>query len=71
MRKQITDLIAQLQAIVAQVPAAMAADQWSALKPKVHEAVARYLQPQSKVEKADEGRKGRSEITIDSMALVC
>jgi hypothetical protein len=52
-RKEITDLIAQLRAIVAQVPAAMAADQWSALKPTVHEAVARYLRPQSKVEKAE------------------
>jgi hypothetical protein len=53
VRKEITDLIAQLRAIVTQVPAAMAADQWSALKPKLHEAVARYLQPQSKVEKAE------------------
>ena len=33
------------------MPAAMAADQWSALKPKVHEAVARYLRPQSKNER--------------------
>jgi hypothetical protein len=53
VRKEITDLIAQLRAIVAQVPAAMAADQWSALKPTVQEAVAHYLQLQSKVEKAE------------------
>ena len=28
----------------------MAADQWAALKPKVHEAALRYLRPQSKTE---------------------
>ena len=53
VRKQITDLIAQLRAIFAQMPAAIAADQWSALKPKVREAVARSLRPQSKVEKTE------------------
>jgi hypothetical protein len=43
-RQKITDLMAQLQVIVEQVPAARAADQWAALKPKVHAAALRYLQ---------------------------
>jgi hypothetical protein len=49
-RKEITDQTARLQALIAQAPATMAADQWAALKPKVHEAALRYLRPQSKTE---------------------
>ena len=49
-RTEITNLMAQLRVIVAQVPAARAADQWAALKPKVHAAALRYLQAKPTVE---------------------
>ena len=49
-RNEIIDLTARLQALIAQVPATMAADQWAALKPSVREAALRYLRPQSKTE---------------------
>jgi hypothetical protein len=49
-RKEITDLTARLHALIAQVPATMATDQWAALKPKVHEAALGYLRLQSKTE---------------------
>jgi hypothetical protein len=49
-RTEITNLMAQLRAIVEQMPAARAADQWAALKPKVHAAALRYLKAKPTVE---------------------